>query len=64
MMSLTCLFSFEISAGTVCKGDGEEKWNPETNRELPPDSCRPSMNDIIQKDDGLIVFFPGRKFIK
>ncbi|KAK9186007.1 hypothetical protein WN943_026367 [Citrus x changshan-huyou] len=52
-------YRWMISAGTVCEGDGDEKRNPETKQKLPPESLRPLVDDVMQKDDGLIVFFPG-----
>ncbi|KAJ4725978.1 putative RNA ligase [Melia azedarach] len=43
----------------IVEGGRDEEGDLETEREVPPSSPRPSVKDAIQKDQGLIVFFPG-----
>lgn len=48
----------------IVEGGRDEEGDLETEREVPPSSPRPSVKDAIQKDQGLIVFFPGIDFCK
>lgn len=47
----------------VIEGGRDEEGDLETEREAPPSGPRRA-KDEIQKDEGLIVFFPGRNFCK
>ncbi|XP_031280751.1 tRNA ligase 1 isoform X4 [Pistacia vera] len=51
------LVSAEEFLAIVERGRDEE-GDLETERQVPP-SARPSVKDAVQKDEGLIVFFPG-----
>lgn len=43
----------------IIEGDRDEEGDLETEREVAPPSPVPSVKDTVQKNEGLIVFFPG-----
>lgn len=45
----------------IVEGGRDEEGDLATEREVPP-SARPSVKDAVHKDEGLIVFFPGRDY--
>lgn len=45
----------------IVEGVRDEEGDLDTEREVPP-STGPSVEIAVQKDEGLIVFFPGKDF--
>uniref|UniRef100_A0A5B6ZRT4 tRNA ligase phosphodiesterase domain-containing protein n=2 Tax=Davidia involucrata TaxID=16924 RepID=A0A5B6ZRT4_DAVIN len=43
----------------IVEGGRDEEGDLETERDVAPSSPRSSVKDIVPKDEGLIVFFPG-----
>lgn len=44
----------------IVEGDRDEEGDLDSEKGPAPSSPKPSVKDEVQKDDGLIVFFPGR----
>lgn len=44
----------------IIEGGRDEEGDLETNKEVAPPSPSSSVKDTVQKDSGLIVFFPGK----
>lgn len=59
---LTCSFSFYVSVGVVSEGGRNEEDDIETKQRVVLPTL---VHDTVQKDEGLIIFFPaGRAFVK
>lgn len=44
----------------IVEGDRDEEGDLQTGRDVAPSSPSPSVKDTVPKDEGLIVFFPGK----
>lgn len=44
----------------IIEGGRDEEGDLETEREIAPSSPAPSIKDSVPRDEGLIVFFPGK----